>query len=224
MASFDRHGTLRETQLYVLLDLRRSRAEFAGLVQAMLSAGVRALQLRDKQANDRELLAGARLLRALTRERNTLCVINDRPDIAVLADADGVHLGQEDLSVADARRIVGKHRIIGVSTHDVGQVRQARGDGADYIGCGPTFASETKQFAQFPGLAFLREIAPVVSCPAFAIGGIRRGNLPEVLQVGFCRVAVSGGVISAEDPGREAQRLVESLQSSPVAASRSKSS
>src|SRR5207248_7139626 len=131
----------------------------------------------------------------------------DRPDIARLAEADGVHLGQGDLSVKDARRIAGPDLLIGVSTHDLDQVRQAILDGASYLGVGPTFPSGTKSFEEFPGLEFVRQVSAETSLPAFAIGGVNMTNLPEVVAAGARRVAVSGAVCRAENPGAVAAAL-----------------
>ena len=108
--------------------------------------------------------------------RKTLFIINDRPDLAALARADGVHVGQEELSVKDARSIVGPETLVGVSTHSIEQARQAVLDGANYIGVGPTFPSGTKQFEQFPGVELLRAVAAEIRLPAFAIGGIGRAE------------------------------------------------
>jgi thiamine-phosphate pyrophosphorylase len=125
--------------------------------------------------------------------------MNDRPDIAVLSRADGVHVGQEELTVQDARQIVGPERLIGVSTHTIEQARHAVLDGASYIGCGPTFPSNTKQFDHFPGLDFLRQVAAEISLPAFAIGGITVENMIEVQRAGLHRVAVGAAITSAMD-------------------------
>ena len=152
------------------------------------------IQLRDKRLADRELLDRARRLRGLTRGTTTIFIMNDRPDMAVLSQADGVHVGQEELSVKDARTIVGPRALIGVSTHSIEQARQAVLDGADYIGCGPTFPSGTKQFEHFPGVDFLKAVAAEIRLPAFAIGGITFENIGLVKQAGIDRVAVSGVV------------------------------
>jgi thiamine-phosphate pyrophosphorylase len=128
-----------------------------------------------------------------------LFIVNDRPDLAKLARADGVHVGQEELTVQEVRQIAGPEILVGVSTHDLHQARQAVLDGADYIGCGPTFPSETKPFDHFPGLDFLRQVAGEISLPAFAIGGITLQNLPQVLATGIRRVAVAGALAAADD-------------------------
>ena len=127
-----------------------------------------------------------------------LLILNDRPDLAVLARADGVHVGQDEISACDVRQIVGPDMLIGVSTHTIEQARQAVLAGANYLGCGPTFPSGTKDFDRFPGLDFLRQVAGEISLPAFAIGGITVENLADVLATGFTRVAVQGGINPTE--------------------------
>jgi thiamine-phosphate pyrophosphorylase len=202
---------LAAVRLYVLVDGRSSPGEFERLVVSLIQAGVHAIQLRDKQLGDRELLARARLLRALTCETPTLCIINDRPDLAALAGADGVHVGQEEISVKDARQIVGTTALVGVSTHSIEQARQAVLDGASYIGVGPTFPSGTKTFEQFPGLDLLKAVAAEIRLPAFAIGGITQENLAEVLAAGITRVAVTGAVVAAPDPAEATRQLLAVL-------------
>lgn len=209
--SADSLARLAGARLYVLIDGRESESQCRSLAEALVAAGVDVLQLRDKRLDDRTLVARARAVRAATRGTGTLFVMNDRPDIAVVADADGVHVGQEEMSARDARRIVGPRRLVGVSTHDLGQARQAVLDGANYIGCGPTFPSTTKAFAAFAGLDFLRAVAAEICLPAFAIGGIDAGNLDQVLQTGFTRIAVSGAVCEAGDPAVNVARLLTML-------------
>jgi len=202
---------LNNVRLYVLLDGQRSTTEFTQLAASLLKAGAHVLQLRDKQLCDRELVARARQLRKLTQHTQTLFIMNDRPDIAALCEADGVHIGQEELSVKDARTIVGAGKLVGLSTHSIEQARQAVLTGADYIGCGPTFPSATKQFDEFPGVAFLRQVSAEIGLPAFAIGGINLDNLAKVTATGFTRVAVGGSVIAAADPAREVRTFLASL-------------
>lgn len=203
-ASLARLGRAR---LYVLIDGQASPEQFTALVGALISVGVDVLQLRDKHLDDRVLLQRARLLRELTQGTDTLFVMNDRPDLAVLSRADGVHVGQEELTVKDVRTLVGPEMLIGVSTHGLDQARQAVLDGADYLGVGPTFPSGTKQFAHFPGLDFLRQVAAEIRLPAFAIGGIHRENLPDVLSTGIARIAVSGAITATADPAAAAREL-----------------
>lgn len=205
---------LADARLYVLLDGGANPAAFQTLVEQLVAAKVDVLQLRDKQLSDRELIARARQLRALTRHTSTRFIMNDRPDLAVLAEADGVHVGQDELTVADARAIVGPHRLVGVSTHCLAEVDRALLEGADYIGCGPTFPSQTKSFSQFPGLEFLKAVAHHTTLPAFAIGGITEQNLGEVLATGFTRVAVGACVTQSSAPGAAAGKL-QSLLAQP---------
>ncbi|MGQ9505359.1 MAG: thiamine phosphate synthase [Thermogutta sp.] len=204
---------LRRAQLYVLVDARNSEAALRELVQSLVAAGVHVIQLREKHLRDRELLARARLVRELTRGSDTLFIMNDRPDLAVLSGADGVHVGQEELTVKDARLIVGADALVGVSTHNIEQARQAVLDGASYIGCGPTFPSATKEFSEFSGLDYLRQVAEEIRLPAFAIGGINEENLESVLATGFRRVAVSSSVVQSANPGETARRLLSRLSS-----------
>ena len=205
---------IEDNKLYVLMDCGASEVAFASLAQSFISAGVHVIQLRDKQADDSTLLSRAKLLRSLLRNSASqlpLFIMNDRPDLALLAQADGVHVGQEELSVYEVRQIVGPKLLIGVSTHNLAQAQQAVLDGANYLGCGPIFPSETKSFDTFPGLDFLHQVAAEISLPAFAIGGINRVNLPSVLATGFTRIALSGALTAAEDPAAEVAKLLALL-------------
>lgn len=203
---------LAQARLYVLIDGRATADEFSHLVQKLICGGVHVIQLRDKQLDDRLLLERARQLRSLSRGTGTLFIVNDRPDLAVLAQADGVHVGQDELTVKDARTIVGADCLVGVSTHSIEQARQAVLDGADYLGVGPTFPSGTKHFDCFPGLDLLKEVDAEIRLPAFAIGGITPENLGEILATGIQRVAVSGAITAAPDPGEAARRMLEQLE------------
>ena len=207
-----RRAQMAAARLYVLIDGGPDLAAFDTLAASLIGAGVDVIQLRDKRLDDRSLLARAHALRRLTRGTRTLFVMNDRADLASAADADGVHVGQEELGVAEARRIVGPGKLIGVSTHSIDQARRAVADGADYIGVGPTFPGPTKEFAEFPGLPLLRAVAAEISLPAFAIGGITAANLGEVLATGMSRVAVSSAVAGAADPAAAARELRGRLQ------------
>jgi thiamine-phosphate pyrophosphorylase len=209
--------------LCVLVDGRDSQAEFEQLIAALVEARAGMIQLRDKNLDDRTLVGRARLARKLTRGTQTLLVINDRADIAAAVNADGVHLGQEDLSVKDARAIVGPRMLIGVSTHNIDQARVAALDGANYLGAGPTFPSQTKNFDAFAGLNYLREVAAEIRLPTFAIGGICAPNLLHVLAAGVCRVAVGAAVTSARDPGSAVRELLDMLKGAKAQAAKAAS-
>lgn len=208
----DRRQQLAESRLCVLMDGRNSIAEFRNLVSRLINAEVDIIQLREKRLPDLDLLERLEALVEITRPTPTLAILNDRPDLAAQRAADGVHLGQEDLSATDARAIVGSALLIGISTHNIEQARRAVADGADYLGAGPTFPSATKSFAEFPGVEFLRRIAGEISLPVFAIGGITLENLPLVQAAGVQRIAVSGSVMSAREPEKVAAELKRQLR------------
>lgn len=202
---------LAAARLYVLLDGRETASAFEKTASELVEGGVDVLQLRDKRLPDRELLGRAEALRRITRDAPTLCIVNDRPDLARLSAADGVHVGQGELTVAECRRIVGREALVGVSTHSIEQARAAVAAGADYIGLGPVFASKTKRFDALPGLELVRAVAAEISLPGFAIGGIHAGNLHEVLAAGASRVAVSAAVADAAEPAVAARELSRRL-------------
>lgn len=176
-------------------------------IKEAVAGGADMIQLREKTLSDRDLIERARRVRRCTREVGVLFIVNDRPDIARLVEADGVHLGQDDLSVHDARRILGPDALIGVSTHDLQQLRQAILDGASYVGVGPTFSSGTKEFEELAGLEFVRAATAETSLPAFVIGGIRLETIDEAVEAGAVRVAVAQAVCQAEDPQQAARAL-----------------
>ena len=169
------------------------------------------VQMREKGLPDRRFLELAKWIREWTAEAGALFIVNDRPDLACLAEADGVHVGQGDLSVHEARKIIGIDKLVGVSTHAIEQAQQAVLDGADYLGVGPVFSSRTKTFDQFAGLEYLEQVATEIALPAFAIGGIGMENVGQVLGAGARRIAVSSEICSAESPELVAARLKEAL-------------
>ncbi|MDR1960484.1 MAG: thiamine phosphate synthase [Planctomycetaceae bacterium] len=191
---------LETARLYVLIDARNSVAEFQRLVETIIAGGADILQLREKKVCDRVLWERAKLARQLTAGTDTLLIINDRPDIAKLVFADGVHLGQEEIPVSEARTLIGPDKIIGLSTHSLAQAQEALLQGADYIGVGPVFPSRTKLFDAFPGLKLLQEAASEIMLPAFAIGGITPENCGRVLAAGIKRFAVQSAVTESDDP------------------------
>lgn len=209
------HERLQGVKLCVLVDGRITVKDFSGFVWKLVDAGVGMVQLRDKRLSDRDLLERARALRLATNGTSTLAIINDRADIALLAQADGVHLGQEDLSIKEARTVVGTGMLIGVSTHRIEQARQAVLDGANYLGAGPTFPSPTKSFDRFAGIGYLRQVAAEIGLPTFAIGGITPKNLAEVRSAGISRIAVSSVVTEAPDSAVAARNLLGMLGNGP---------
>lgn len=206
----DRKQRLAAAQLYLLIDCGPSEERFIESVRTLAASGVDAFQLRDKQATDRMIYQRAIVASHVCREVGALLIVNDRADIAASADADGVHLGQDELPVTAARRLLGANRLIGVSTHDIQQVHRAIADGADYIGCGPTFPSRTKTFSSQAGIAFLQQVheeTRQTPRPAFAIGGIDINNVDQVTACGFHRIAVTAAINAADDPAAAAREL-----------------
>jgi thiamine-phosphate pyrophosphorylase len=202
---------LRQARLCVLLSGASCAAALDWTIAEAAAGGAHVVQLREKGLSDRELLERARRVRRWTSKAGLLFVVNDRPDIARLAEADGVHLGQDDLPVQEARRVVGPDALVGVSTHDLGQLRRAVLDGASYVGVGPTFPSGTKEFAEFPGPEFVRAAAAETSLPAFAIGGINLDTVGAAVAAGARRVAVGQAVAQADDPRLAAAELLRVL-------------
>jgi thiamine-phosphate pyrophosphorylase len=197
--------------VYLLLSRDQCGGDTERVLKEAIAGGVRIVQIREKSMPDRELLEHARRVRRITRESGTLLIMNDRPDLAVLCEADGVHVGQEELGIYDARRIVGPDCLIGVSTHSIEQARHAVLDGASCIGVGPVFRSATKSFDQFAGLDFVREVAAEIQLPWFPIGGIDQSNVEQLIDAGASRVAISGAICRSDNPGQAAEQLVARL-------------
>ncbi|MEM7454180.1 MAG: thiamine phosphate synthase [Planctomycetota bacterium] len=185
---------------------------FVPHVQLLIEGGAEFIQLRDKRLTDRELIKAGRILTEQTRNTKTRWIMNDRADLALVTGADGVHLGQDDIPVSSARQILGATGLIGVSTHNVEQANQAVLDGANYIGVGPVFPSETKSFESFPGLQLVEQVASAITLPAFAIGGISLQNISQVVEAGMHRVAVSSAVCSSNDLSAATQAIARALK------------
>lgn len=203
-------------RLYVLITESICKRPWLEAAEQAILGGADCLQLREKDLESGELLRRARLLTDLCRRHDVLCIINDRPDIALLCGADGVHVGQTDLPAAEVRKIIGRNRIVGVSTHRIDQARQAVLDGADYLGVGPVFRSSTKTRDILPGPAYAKQVAESIKIPAVAIAGITEGNVDEVLATGLRAVAVTAAVIGCDDPRTAAERLKLKLPQASV--------
>ena len=206
-------GRLASLRLYVLITESVCRTPWLEAAEQAILGGADCLQLREKDMEGGELLRRATQLVQLCRAHNVPCVINDRPDVAALCGADGVHVGQGDLPARDVRKLLGRDRILGVSTHNVEQARRAVLDGADYIGIGPVFRSPTKPRDFVAGLEVAREVALAVpQIPAVAIAGIDVKNVDEVLRTGVRAVAVTSAVLSAQDVRGAAAELKVKLE------------
>jgi thiamine-phosphate pyrophosphorylase len=186
------------SHFYAMVDTAGGHEPVA-LAQILLDAGARIIQLRLKDASSRVFLASAREIAARCRQRGALLIVNDRADIAKLADADGVHVGQDDLPLEAARAIFGPDRIVGVSTHSIEQARAAEAGGADYIGFGAIYSGGLKNVANAQGLERLRAIRAAVRIPIVAIGGITEASLLDVLDAGADAAAIITDVVRAPD-------------------------
>ena len=214
----DDRSKLKTCRLCLLIDCRRpgssqweSLDRFEERLRGLAQAGVDLVQLRDKDADEGILLAYARKGVEALRPTGVPLIVNDSIAVALVSGAAGVHLGQEDLPLHEARELIGRRLWIGISTHSLEQAIAAQEGGADYIGCGPTFPSKTKSFDHFPGLDLLRAVQQRITIPAFAIGGITREGIAQVRGCGIDRVAVSHAVHGAADPLASARELAELL-------------
>ena len=203
---------LASLRLYVLITESACRIPWLEAAEQAILGGADGLQLREKDMEGGELLRRATQLVQLCRAHNVPCIVNDRPDVAALCAADGVHVGQGDLPAREVRKLLGPDRVLGVSTHDVEQARRALLDGADYVGIGPVFRSPTKPRDFVAGLEVAREVALAVpQIPTVAIAGIDAGNVDEVLRTGVRAIAVTSAVLSAEDVRGAAAELKAKL-------------
>jgi thiamine-phosphate pyrophosphorylase len=177
------------------------------LLAAALSGGVDIVQLRMKDSDDDAIVAAAHRFRAACDAHDALFILNDRPDLVPAADADGVHVGQADAAVADARELIGPDRLVGLSTHSSAQIDAAAGADVDYIGVGPVHATPTKPGRPAVGLELVSYAASNAAVPFFAIGGISTANIKDVAAAGAERIAVVRALTEAADPERVAAEL-----------------
>jgi thiamine-phosphate pyrophosphorylase len=213
----ERRARLLLCHLYLVIG---PLADLEVRVEAALAGGVRLVQYRAKEGSlnahgqpltDLERLEQARALRGICARHGALFVVNDRIDLALAVDADGVHLGQGDLPPAVARRLLGPERLLGRSTHAIGQLRQAVQDGCDYVGVGPVNATPTKPGREPVGLDYVRQACTESPIPCFAIGGITAEQVPAVRQAGASRVAVVRAISAVPDPAQASRRLLAAL-------------
>lgn len=202
-----------ETPLYGLTDSSLSLGRsLETVVRELLEAGVKIIQYREKELSKKKMLAECQLMRELTREYGACFIVNDYPDLVLLCDADGLHIGQDDLSPEKARMLLGPDKIIGLSTHSPEQARAAVHSGVDYIGVGPIFATQTKKDVVPPvGFAYLDWVAANINLPFVAIGGIKTHNIGEVARHGAKCCALVSGFVSAPDIGAAVREAAEAM-------------
>lgn len=196
--------------LYLIADFSYGEEK----IETALKAGIDYIQLREKNISSAEYLKRAKLVRKMTEKYPAKFIVNDRLDIALLSDADGVHLGQSDVPVADARSVLGKNKIIGATAKTVEQAVQAEQAGADYLGSGAWFFTSTKKDAVPIAEETYRDILKAVSIPNVAVGGITAENCRKPLSCGANGLAISAGILGAEDVAAEVRKLREILEQS----------
>jgi thiamine-phosphate pyrophosphorylase len=184
--------------LCFITDRKACKLSCEEMTLKVLRAGLKWVQYRDKEKSRREIYEEAIRLRKLTKDFNAVLIVNDYADIALAVDADGVHLGQDDLPIRETRKIMGSNKIIGISTHSLEQAKEAEKDGADYIGFGPIFHTVTKNVGSPKGTDMLQEIKRHVQIPVIAIGGINLENIKLVLDTGVDAVAVASAILSGD--------------------------
>ncbi len=181
-----------------ITDRKSCGMDWLVMTSEVLQAGVKWVQYRDKESDRCCLFETAVELRELTRKAGAFFIMNDHPDIAAAVDADGVHLGQDDMPVAEARKVLGSEKVIGISTHSIAEAVEAERGGADYIGFGPVFSTSTKDAGKAIGTDMLARVRSEVNIPVVAIGGITAGELPRVVSAGAQAVAVASGILQGE--------------------------
>ncbi|WP_324669895.1 thiamine phosphate synthase [Geochorda subterranea] len=205
-----------DLSVYVVTDRDLARGRpLDSVVAAAIAGGATAIQLREKRATTRELVELAQALRRLTHQAGVSLIVNDRIDVALAVDADGVHVGQDDMPARLARQLIGPERILGVTAGTEEEARRAQEDGADYLGCTAVFPTATKPDHREPlGLDGLQRLARAVSIPVVAIGGIHAGNAADVLARGAAGIAVVSAVMAADDvesATRQLRRIVDEV-------------
>lgn len=204
---------LEDKKLYLVTNSDKFNSEdlFLDAVASALKGGVDILQLREKNMSANKIIELGKKVKLLCAEYGATFIVNDRVDIAYVLEADGVHLGQDDMDIDSARKILGKNAIIGISTHAVEQAQKAFNEGADYIGMGPVFTTPTKPGRQSVGLEYVRWVSENIPIPAFAIGGIDLCNVKDVLSAGASKIAVVRAIINAEHPEKAAREFLQVL-------------
>ena len=206
-------------RLYVILDAGLITSSERECATRLADAGVCLLQYRNKSAPSGRYLEKSRELAELFAQRGLTFFVNDRPDVAFLSGASGVHVGQEDLDIEAARLIVGRDRLVGVSTHNSEQFERAASSSADYIAVGPVFSTSTKANSDpVVGLDFIRRVRGLTKKPIVAIGGITIERAASVIEAGADSAAVISGILSALEPGERAKQYIQALESAKHAA------
>jgi thiamine-phosphate pyrophosphorylase len=214
-----RRARLADARLYLVMEARQHPDDLAQFLDEVLAAGVDIVQLREKEAEAGDLIRWAHLFKEAADRYGALFIVNDRPDVALAVEADGVHLGQNDVPAAVARRIIGDDMLIGISTHAEAEYAGVPAE-ADYITAGPVHETPTKPGRPATGTEFVRfaaerSRASLESRPWFAVGGIGLGTLPAVVEAGAVRIVVVRAITDSTDPATAVRRLIEILPPNP---------
>lgn len=197
-----------ELRLYVIVDRDvTGDRDYVEIAREVIRGGADVIQLRDKELRAREFIGIGRRLREVTRKHQVSFIVNDRADLAVALEADGVHLGQDDLPIEVARSILGPEKIIGKTAHSISEAQEAEREGADYVSLGPIFLTSVKPELRPVGLGIIRKAKELLKVPFVAIGGINKDNLRQVLDAGAQRVAVVRASLAAKDIARATREL-----------------
>jgi thiamine-phosphate pyrophosphorylase len=206
-------------RLYVILDAALVTIPETECAEKLAAAGVRLLQYRNKRASARELFESSKRLSSLLIPKGVTFVVNDRADVAAAAEASGVHVGQEDLRAEAARSVIGEGKLLGVSTHNTEQFKEAAAPSADYVAVGPVFSTSTKANPDpVVGIELIRRVRPLTDKPIVAVGGITLERAAEVIRAGADSVAVISDILLASDPGQRARQYIELLEAAKPAA------
>ena len=199
---------ISDNNLYSITDQKENLLE---IIENILLGGVKIIQHRFKDGNDRDNLKKAIKIKHLCKKYNSLFIVNDRVDIAIASNADGVHLGQEDIDINTARKLLGSSKIIGVSANNSIDINKAIENGCDYIGVGPVFQTLTKKNKKSLGIEKIKALTKDINIPWFAIGGINKVNISSLKNHGIKKVAIVSGLLNAEDPKEEAMIIIKKL-------------
>ncbi len=201
-------------RIYLVTDRKKTKYPLVKVIKEALKGGVKAVQLREKDLSSKEMYELAKEIKTITEKKNALLIINDRIDIALAADADGVHLGWQSMPIKESRGILGKKKLIGVSTHSLNEAVLAQKNGADFITFGTIYPTSSKQgLTDFKGPEAIKKIRKKIKIPLIAIGGIKEDNIKNVISNGADGVAVISAIMGAKKPCEAAKGLICKLES-----------
>jgi thiamine-phosphate pyrophosphorylase len=200
---------LKDVDLYFITDSVLTRKTVLEDVEAAIRGGVKIIQYREKKAAAKQMVEEAVRIRDACRERGVIFLVNDRVDVAIAVDADGVHLGRDDMPYQEARKMLGDRKIIGLTAHNVEEAVEAERAGADYIGLSPIFRTDTKKDAGEPaGLKLIRDVKGKINIPFFPIGGINQENLKDVLEAGARGACMISAIVAKDDVEGEVKKVI----------------